>query len=77
MNFSQFSKNKLNKEQMLAVKGGKKTCSTTLLHFSWGADLPITTCDDINNGTCWRSIGISYEISKDNWGWIELEGKAC
>lgn len=62
MNFSQFSKNKLNKEQMMAVKGGKEQCWQTGVS---DAGNPIKTCLD----GCTIKRGESIHTSDDTWGW--------
>jgi hypothetical protein len=74
MNFSQFAKNKLNNEQMMAVKGGvREDC--TLVGYFFG--LPVKDCKTYSNGGCTHKVGISYPTSPTDWGWFELGSEAC
>lgn len=58
MNLSQFSKNKLEKDQMLAVKGGK----AAPIYNDYTKKL---------NGGVWHVQGWSVQNADGSWGWVD------
>ena len=67
MNFSQFSKNKLDKEQMMAVKGGQETCEDWMV-FDSGNRIKKCVTDGV------VKYGYSFKCPDDPnfWGWLDM-----
>ncbi|HAK79807.1 MAG TPA: hypothetical protein DCR35_13545 [Runella sp.] len=61
MNFSQFSQNKLDKEQMMEVKGGLQRIFKTVRTLQ-------------PNGCYYISEGYSVENADGSWGWEQTCG---